>query len=49
MASYDVTRWLAIRASLYNLNNSYYFDRLGGGYVVPGPARSLLISTNFSF
>lgn len=49
MASYDVTRWLGLRMNLYNINDAYYYDRLGGGHVVPGPARSLQISTNFHF
>ncbi|MCC7342729.1 MAG: TonB-dependent siderophore receptor [Bryobacterales bacterium] len=49
MAGYEVTRWLGIRMNLYNINDAYYFDRLGGGHVVPGPSRSLQISTDFHF
>ena len=49
MAGYEVTSWLGIRVNLYNINDAYYFDRLGGGHVVPGPARSLQFSTNIHF
>lgn len=49
MAGYDVTRWLGIRMNLFNINDAYYFDRLGGGHVIPGPSRSLQFSTNFHF
>jgi outer membrane receptor for monomeric catechols len=49
MASYPVTRFLDLRLNLYNLNDEYYFDRLGGGHVVPGPARSVMLSANFRF
>ena len=49
MASYPVTSQLALRLNLYNLNNAYYFDRLGGGHLIPGPARAVMVSTNFHF
>ena len=49
MASYAVSAHLDLRLNLYNLNDAYYFDRLGGGHVIPGPARHLLVSTNFRF
>jgi len=49
LASYQVNRWLSLRANLYNLNDALYYDRLGGGHVIPGPSRSLLIGTNFTF
>jgi catecholate siderophore receptor len=34
---------------LYNLNDAYYFDRLGGGHLIPGAGRSAMVSTNFRF
>jgi len=49
LASYPVHEKLDLRLNLYNLNNAYYFDRLGGGHVIPGPARSIAVSTNFRF
>jgi catecholate siderophore receptor len=49
MGSYRVNEHLDLRLNLSNLNNEYYFDRLGGGHLVPGPSRYALFTTNFSF
>jgi catecholate siderophore receptor len=49
MAGVRVTDNVEIRLNLYNLANEYYFDRLGGGHLIPGPARSAMVSTNFRF
>lgn len=49
MASYPLTERIDLRVNLYNLNNAYYFDRLGGGHLIPGAARSVNVSTNFRF
>jgi catecholate siderophore receptor len=49
MASYPVTRRIDLRLNLYNLNDAFYFDRLGGGHLIPGAARSAMVSTNFRF
>jgi len=49
MAAYPVTSKLDLRLNLYNLNDAYYFDRLGGGHLVPGTGRSVMLSTNFRF
>jgi catecholate siderophore receptor len=49
MASFPVSRRLDLRLNLYNLTNEYYFDRLGGGHLVPGPGRSVLVSAGFRF
>jgi catecholate siderophore receptor len=49
MASYQVSRFMDLRLNLYNLNNAFYFDRLGGGHLIPGPARSALLGTTFHF
>jgi catecholate siderophore receptor len=38
-----------LRLNLYNLTDAYYFDRLGGGHLVPGPGRAVNVSTNFRF
>jgi catecholate siderophore receptor len=48
-ASYPLTSKLDLRVNLFNINNAYYFDRLGGGHLVPGAARSAMVSTNFRF
>jgi catecholate siderophore receptor len=49
MASYPVTENIDLRLNLYNLNDAYYFDRLGGGHLIPGPSRSANIGVGFKF
>jgi len=49
MVTYSVHRHLDLRLNLYNLNDAFYFDRLGGGHLIPGAARSVMLSTNFRF
>lgn len=49
MVSYPITDYMDLRLNLYNLNNAYYYDRLGGGHVVPGAARSANLSLGFRF
>ena len=49
MAAVQVSEHLDLRVNLYNLTDEYYFDRLGGGHVIPGTARSASISTNVRF
>lgn len=49
MASYPINNHLDLRLNLFNLNNAYYFDRLGGGHVVPGAARTINVSLGFKF
>jgi catecholate siderophore receptor len=49
MASYPISNHVDLKLNLYNLTDKYYFDRLGGGHVVPGPGRSATISTSFRF
>jgi catecholate siderophore receptor len=49
MASFPVTRRLELQLNAYNLTDAYYFDRLAGGHVVPGPARRALLTANVTF
>jgi catecholate siderophore receptor len=49
MVSYQVNRHLDLRFNVSNLNNEYYFERLGGGHLIPGPSRYALVTTNFRF
>ncbi|MCC6539732.1 MAG: TonB-dependent siderophore receptor [Bryobacterales bacterium] len=49
MASYQVNRHLDIRFNISNVNDAYYFERLGGGHLIPGPSRYALLSTNVRF
>ena len=49
MASFPLHERIDAQVNLFNLTNAYYFDRLGGGHVIPGPARSLMGGLNFRF
>ena len=49
MASYPITKHIDLRLNLYNLSDTYYFDRIGGGHIVPGPGRAAMLSTSFRF
>ena len=49
MASYPLTKNIDLRLNLFNLSDKYYFDRIGGGHIVPGPGRSAMLSTSFRF
>lgn len=49
MASFPVSKHLDLRLNLYNLTNDYYFDRLGGGHLIPGAGRSIMGSMGFRF
>lgn len=48
-ASYQINKFVDVRLNLNNLTDKFYFDRITGGQVVPGAARSVLFSTNFHF
>ncbi len=49
MASYGITEHIDVRVNVFNLNNAFYFDRLGGGHLIPGPSRSANVSLGFRF
>ncbi len=48
-ASYQINKHIDLRLNLNNLTDKYYFDRITGGQVVPGAARSVIFTTNFHF
>ncbi|MEZ5366630.1 MAG: TonB-dependent siderophore receptor [Bryobacterales bacterium] len=49
MASMPLADNIDLRLNLTNLTDEYYFARVGGGHVVPGPARQLIGTLNFHF
>lgn len=49
MASYPLNDHIDLKLNLYNLTDKYYFDRIGGGHIVPGPGRAAMVSTSFRF
>ena len=48
-ASYPISKHMDLKLNLYNLTDKFYFDRIGGGHIVPGPGRAAMLSTSFSF
>lgn len=49
MASYPISRYMDLKLNIYNLTDKFYFDRIGGGHIVPGPGRAAMLSTSFRF
>ena len=49
MASYPISEHVDMKLNLYNLTDKFYFDRIGGGHIVPGPGRAAMLSTSFRF
>ena len=49
LVSYKLTKNIDLRLNMNNLGDKYYIDRIGGGHIVPGAGRVVLISTAFSF
>jgi catecholate siderophore receptor len=49
MASYDVTRQVTVRVNVYNLADNRFIDNIGGGHLVPGPSRSVVMTLDFRF
>lgn len=49
MVGYRITKNFDVRLNVYNLANTTYIDRVGGGHVVPGAARSAVVTANFKF
>jgi catecholate siderophore receptor len=49
MLAYHPTRNLTLRLNVYNLTDEEYIDRVGGGHIVPGPARSAVLTASLAF
>jgi catecholate siderophore receptor len=49
LASYEVNQHLTLRLNLNNLTNERYVDRVGGGHYIPGPGRSIQVSSAIGF
>ncbi len=49
LVSYKLTRNIDLRLNVNNLGDKYYLDRIGGGHIIPGAARTVLLTTGFSF
>ena len=49
VASYPISKHIDLKLNLYNLTDKFYFDRIGGGHIVPGPGRAAMLGTSFRF
>ncbi|MGE3623799.1 MAG: TonB-dependent receptor [Bdellovibrionales bacterium] len=49
MAKLPITERVALQLNVYNLLDKYYFDQIHPGHVVPGPARTVLLTTSVKF
>jgi catecholate siderophore receptor len=49
MAAYRVTDRLTLRVNGLNLADERYIDRVGGGHFIPGPGRSVMLTTDVGF
>jgi catecholate siderophore receptor len=49
LVSYDINRHLSLRLNADNIGDVEYLDRVGGGHYIPGPGRSVMVSTGFKF
>jgi catecholate siderophore receptor len=49
MATYEVNQHLSLRLNVTNLTDAEYVDRVGGGHYIPGPRRSVQLTTDVRF
>jgi catecholate siderophore receptor len=49
VASYEINSHLTLRVNASNLSDASYVDRVGGGHYIPGPRRSLQVTTQVGF
>jgi catecholate siderophore receptor len=49
MASFPVNEQVTLRVNVNNITDKEYFDRLGGGHLVPGAGRSASLTTEVKF
>ena len=49
MVKYDVSERMSLQLNVNNIFDKYYYDQLHPFHVVPGAARTALVSLNFSF
>ncbi|MGH9949934.1 MAG: TonB-dependent receptor domain-containing protein [Pyrinomonadaceae bacterium] len=49
LISYKLTKNIDLRLNMNNIGDKYYIDRIGGGHIIPGAGRVVLVSSGFSF
>jgi catecholate siderophore receptor len=49
MVSFRINKHVDLRLNANNIGDKYYIDRIGGGHIIPGPGRVIMMSSGFSF
>jgi catecholate siderophore receptor len=49
VVSYKLTKNIDLRLNMNNIGDKFYIDRIGGGHIIPGAGRTILVSSGFSF
>lgn len=49
MASFRINKNIDLRLNVNNIADKYYIDRIGGGHIIPGAGRLVMVSSGFSF
>ena len=49
MMSVRINKNIDLRLNVNNIADKYYIDRIGGGHIIPGAGRVILVSSGFSF
>ena len=49
MMSVRVNKNIDVRVNVSNIGDKYYIDRIGGGHIIPGAGRTVLVSSGFNF
>lgn len=49
MMSVRINKHFDLRVNANNIGDKYYIDRIGGGHIIPGAGRVVLVSTGFNF
>ena len=49
MMSFRVNKHIDLRLNVNNIADKYYIDRIGGGHIIPGAGRVVMVSSGFNF
>jgi len=49
VAKYPLGEKLDLQVNAFNVADTYYYDQIHPGHIVPGPGRSVLAGLNFKF
>lgn len=49
MVGYEINKNFSVRLNIYNLADTEYVDRVGGGHFIPGAGRSAVLSATYKF